>query len=242
MARCKKSARFGPVTWWTDAYHHLRTSDPFCDLLKLLLDYSSIAREHPEDLAAHYELVFPALKLHMGKIDAQHAPDDLIQLLNPLHEILQHLGRHAKVTWSSLVYHELNPNEVIDPTSPNVCSRLRTLYPQIRELPVDWDFPDISDPSSLRICRSSVAPKRLLTSDISNFQAAEVTSESSAAISISTSASKASTRSKRGVRDSVDEGNIVRTSRVRKPSARKREAEQLQDQQKRRRGQRTPSL
>ncbi|KAJ7893491.1 hypothetical protein B0H13DRAFT_1886371 [Mycena leptocephala] len=145
-------------------------------------------------------------KLHMGKTDAQNVPDDLIQLLNPLHKILQHLGRHAK----------------------------------IRKLPVDWDFPDISDPSSLRICRSSVAPKRFLTSDISNFQAG--TSESSAAIAISTSASKASTRSNCGVRDSVDEGNIVRTSRVWKPSARKREAEQLQDRQKRRRGQQTPSL
>ncbi|KAJ7938867.1 hypothetical protein B0H13DRAFT_2301072 [Mycena leptocephala] len=139
MARCKQSTRSGspsgPVTFKTDAYRHLRTSGPFCLLLKLLLDHSSIVKENREDLAARYEPVVPALKLHFDDIDALHAPDDLLQLLNPLHEILAHLGGHAKSIWLSSVYPKLAPNE-------------------IHKLPVDWDFPDISDPSCLKIARS----------------------------------------------------------------------------------------
>ncbi|KAJ7801364.1 hypothetical protein B0H14DRAFT_2895838 [Mycena olivaceomarginata] len=130
MARCKRSTRLGspsgPVTFKTDAYHHLRTSDPFRPLLKLLVDHSSVVKENPKDLAARYKLVVPA-KLHFKDIDALHAPDDLIQLFNPRHRLLAHLGRHGESTWFPLVYPVLTPNE-------------------IHELPADWDFPDLSDP------------------------------------------------------------------------------------------------
>ncbi|KAJ7869668.1 hypothetical protein B0H13DRAFT_1896562 [Mycena leptocephala] len=128
MARRKQSARSWspprPVTFITDAYHHLRTSDAFCSLLNLFPDPPSIVKEDPEDLASRYELVVPALKLHVDEIDALHAPDDLIQLLNPLHQILAHIGGHGKTTWLSLVYPELAPNEVTHLTgNPLGCSR-----------------------------------------------------------------------------------------------------------------------
>ncbi|KAJ7851429.1 hypothetical protein B0H14DRAFT_2761912, partial [Mycena olivaceomarginata] len=105
-------------TFKTDAYHHLRTSDPFRPLLKLLVDHSSVVKENPKDLAARYKLVVPALKLHFKDIDALHAPDDLIQLLIP----------------------------------DTACWRI--LDVMIHELPADWDFPDLSDPRSLKIARS----------------------------------------------------------------------------------------
>ncbi|KAJ7664173.1 hypothetical protein B0H14DRAFT_3910045, partial [Mycena olivaceomarginata] len=209
MARCKWSTRLGspsgPVTFKTDAYHHLRTSDPFRPLLKLLVDHSSIVKENPKDLAARYKLVVPALKLHFKDIDALHAPDDLIQLFNPLHQLLAHLGRHAESTWFPLVYPVLTPNE-------------------IHELLADWDFPDLSDPRSLKIARSP-GPTESLDARAYYYGSGEMQANEQPKRGEDWQASSLS--SVRSSQDSVDKANIVTTVRSRTPTSRKREADQM---------------